>query len=321
MDQMIPKVVVIGGGTGLSVLLRALKKFRVDITAVVTVADDGGSSGILRDELDIPPPGDVRNVLVALSEGEPLIEKVFQHRFLHGNGISGHSLGNLLLAAMTSITGDFVSGIKEISRVLNIRGRVLPSANQGVILSAKMKDGTIVQGESKIPLAKKEIDYVFLNTPDVKALPESVEAILEADLIIMGPGSLYTSIIPNLLVPEIQEAVCHAPGKKVYICNVMTQYGETTNFTASDHVKALLKHIDCNQLLDMIVVNDADIPMNVLRRYTEKGAVPVVCDLEHLQQYAPVVIHDHFVKFDEPFIRHDAKKISRLLVNTIREKE
>lgn len=321
MDQMIPKVVVIGGGTGLSVLLRALKKFRVDITAVVTVADDGGSSGILRDELDIPPPGDVRNVLVALSEGEPLIEKVFQHRFSHGNGISGHSLGNLLLAAMTSITGDFVSGIKEISRVLNIRGRVLPSANQGVILSAKMKDGTIVQGESKIPLAKKEIDYVFLNTPDVKALPESVEAILEADLIIMGPGSLYTSIIPNLLVPEIQEAVCHAPGKKVYICNVMTQNGETTNFTASDHVKALLKHVDCNRLLDMIVVNEADIPMNVLRRYTEKGAVPVVCDLEQLQQYAPVVIHDHFVKFDEPFIRHDAKKISRLLVNKIREKE
>lgn len=321
MDQMIPKVVVIGGGTGLSVLLRALKKFRVDITAVVTVADDGGSSGILRDELDIPPPGDVRNVLVALSEGEPLIEKVFQHRFSHGNGISGHSLGNLLLAAMTSITGDFVSGIKEISRVLNIRGRVLPSANQGVILSAKMKDGTIVQGESKIPLAKKEIDYVFLNTPDVKALPESVEAILEADLIIMGPGSLYTSIIPNLLVPEIQEAVCHAPGKKVYICNVMTQHGETTNFTASDHVKALLKHVDCNHLLDMIVVNEADIPMNVLRRYTEKGAVPVVCDLEQLQQYAPVVIHDHFVKFDEPFIRHDAKKISRLLVNKIREKE
>lgn len=318
---MIPKVVVIGGGTGLSVLLRALKKFRVDITAVVTVADDGGSSGILRDELDIPPPGDVRNVLVALSEGEPLIEKVFQHRFSHGNGISGHSLGNLLLAAMTSITGDFVSGIKEISRVLNIRGRVLPSANQGVILSAKMKDGTIVQGESKIPLAKKEIDYVFLNTPDVKALPESVEAILEADLIIMGPGSLYTSIIPNLLVPEIQEAVCHAPGKKVYICNVMTQNGETTNFTASDHVKALLKHVDCNRLLDMIVVNEADIPMNVLRRYTEKGAVPVVCDLEQLQQYAPVVIHDHFVKFDEPFIRHDAKKISRLLVNKIREKE
>lgn len=321
MDQMIPKVVVIGGGTGLSVLLRALKKFRVDITAVVTVADDGGSSGILRDELDIPPPGDVRNVLVALSEGEPLIEKVFQHRFSHGNGISGHSLGNLLLAAMTSITGDFVSGIKEISRVLNIRGRVLPSANQGVILSAKMKDGTIVQGESKIPLAKKEIDYVFLNTPDVKALPESVEAILEADLIIMGPGSLYTSIIPNLLVPEIQEAVCHAPGKKVYICNVMTQNGETTNFTASDHVKALLKHVDCNRLLDMIVVNEADIPMNVLRRYIEKGAVPVVCDLEQLQQYAPVVIHDHFVKFDEPFIRHDAKKISRLLVNKIREKE
>lgn len=321
MEQIIPKVVVIGGGTGLSVLLRALKKFRIDLTAIVTVADDGGSSGILRDELDIPPPGDVRNVLVALSEGEPLIEKVFQHRFTHGNGISGHSLGNLLLAAMTSITGDFVSGIKEISRVLNIRGQVLPSANEGVVLSAKMKDGTIIEGESKIPLANKKIDYVFLNSPNVKALPESVRAILEADLIIMGPGSLYTSIIPNLLVPEIEDAVCYAEGKKVYICNVMTQPGETTNFTASDHVKALLEHIECDSLLDVIIVNDAPIPSNVLRRYAEKGAVPVECDLNALQTFAPLVIHDKFVKFDEPFIRHDAKKISRLLVNMIREKE
>ncbi|RBN37963.1 hypothetical protein DMN50_27810, partial [Priestia megaterium] len=196
-SEQLPKVVVIGGGTGLPVLLRGLKEYPLDLTAIVTVADDGGSSGRLRDELEIPAPGDIRNVLVALSDVEPLVEELFQHRFDTGNELTGHSLGNLLLAAMTSITGDFVHAIREMSKVLNVRGKVLPAANQSVVLHAEMQDGSIVTGESKIPEVNKKINKVFLSPADVKPLVETIKAIRRADLIVLGPGSLYTSILPN----------------------------------------------------------------------------------------------------------------------------
>lgn len=306
------KIVVIGGGTGLSVLLRGLKTYPVDITAIVTVADDGGSSGRLRDELAIPPPGDIRNVIAALSEAEPMLKSLFQYRFENGNGLSGHSLGNLLLAAITSITGDFVSGIRELSRVLNVNGIVLPSANHNMVLNAKMKDGTLVKGESQIPKVNKEIHRVFLTPEDIQALPESLQAIEEADLIVIGPGSLYTSILPNLIVPGFREAVCHTNAKKVYICNVMTQLGETNHFTAADHVQALMDHMNC-KFIDSIVVNNKMIPPNVASLYELEGAEPVDYDEDRLKAFGIQVISGKMIQYDDSVIRHDEHKIAHLL--------
>lgn len=278
-----PRIVIIGGGTGLPVLLRGLKQYPVDITAIVTVADDGGSSGRLRDDMHIPPPGDIRNVLAALSDVEPLIEKMFQHRFNTSNELSGHSLGNLILAAMTSITGNFVHAIQEMSKVLNVRGKVLPAANQSVVLHAEMEDGTIVSGESKIPFSGKRIKRVFLTPENIRPLPETIQAIRQADMIIIGPGSLYTSILPNLLVPELGDEVCRSKGKKVYICNLMTQAGETHDFTASDHVKAIYEHMKCS-FIDTILVNNEDIPSHIQKRYKEELAQPVRYDLQKLYE-------------------------------------
>ncbi|MBA2875734.1 gluconeogenesis factor YvcK family protein [Thermaerobacillus caldiproteolyticus] len=311
-----PKIVIIGGGTGLPVLLRGLKQYAVDITAIVTVADDGGSSGRLRDELDMPPPGDIRNVLAALSDVEPLIVELFQHRFANGNGLSGHSLGNLILAAMTSITGDFVRAIREMSKVLNVRGKVLPAANKSVILHAEMEDGTIVSGESKIPYSGKKIKKVFLTPENIEPLSETIDEIRAADLIVIGPGSLYTSILPNLLVPKIGREVCRAKAKKIYICNVMTQAGETLHYTASDHVKALYAHMGC-AFLDMIVVNSGHIPEEIQQRYAEELAEPVKDDSEKLTELGLTVIRDHIVSYEDQVIRHDTKKVASLLVSLL----
>ncbi|MGD6832387.1 gluconeogenesis factor YvcK family protein [Sutcliffiella halmapala] len=316
----LPKIVILGGGTGLPVLLRGLKHYDVDITAIVTVADDGGSSGRLRDELHIPPPGDVRNVLAALSDVEPLVEDLFQHRFQAGNGLSGHSLGNLLLAAMTTITGDFVHAIREMSKVLNVRGKVLPAANQSVILHAEMEDGTVISGESKIPYSGKKIKRVFLTPENVEPLGESVEEIRKADLIIVGPGSLYTSILPNLLVPKIGEAVCESDAKKVYICNVMTQAGETLDYTASDHVKALYDHLGC-PFMDTILVNDEDIPEEIKFRYKKEYATPVVYDIAKLSGMGLKIVHDKIIRYEDGYIRHDTQKVAALLYSMIQQEK
>ncbi|PYZ95804.1 hypothetical protein CR205_15560 [Alteribacter lacisalsi] len=309
-------IVILGGGTGLSVLLRGLKSFPVDITAIVTVADDGGSSGRLRKELDIPPPGDVRNVLVALSEVEPIVEELFQHRFQNGNGLSGHSLGNLLLAGMTSITGDFARGVQVLSRVLNVKGKVLPAANQSIVLHAEMEDGSLVEGESKIPKAGKRIKRVFLEPADVTALADSVHAIEEADLIVIGPGSLYTSILPNLLVPGISKAIKEAAAQKVYICNVMTQPGETDDFTAGDHVQALVDHVGPS-LLDKILVNIEPIPHSYAERYAGEGAMEVKVDADRLKTLAVEVIGDELLYYNNKLLRHDAGKVSQRLVSML----
>ncbi|MEK5441165.1 uridine diphosphate-N-acetylglucosamine-binding protein YvcK [Fredinandcohnia sp. FSL W7-1320] len=311
-----PKIVIVGGGTGLSVLLRGLKYLPVDITAIVTVADDGGSSGRLRDEMDIPPPGDIRNVLAALSDVEPLIEDLFQHRFAGGNGLSGHSLGNLILAAMTTITGDFVHAVGEMSKVLNVRGKVLPAANKSVILHAEMEDGTVVSGESKIPYSGKKIKRVFLTPSDVEPLQESIEKIQQADMIIIGPGSLYTSILPNLLVPKIGEEVLKSKAKKVYICNVMTQAGETLNFTASDHVQALYDHMGVN-FIDTVLVNNGEIPENIKEKYAKELAKPVVYDTERLSALGLAIIHDKIISYDNGVIRHDTTKVANLLYDLL----
>jgi uncharacterized cofD-like protein len=304
-----PRVVVIGGGTGLSVMLRGLKKMPVDITAIVTVADDGGSSGRLRDEMQMPPPGDIRNVISALAEVEPLLSEMLQYRFSNGTGLAGHSLGNLILAALKDITGDFVTGVRELSRVLAVRGSVLPASHESIVLSAEMEDGTIITGESKIPKARGRIKRVFLEPPDVEPLPEAIQAIESAHVIVLGPGSLYTSILPNLLVPGITEAIRASVGAKVYICNVMTQPGETDGYTVADHIHAIADHVG-GKLFDHVIVNNSEIPRRVLSLYAEKGAEVVKLDLEPLMNQGYSIIADELVLF-QGVLRHDAAKLSR----------
>ncbi len=312
MKDRRPKIVVIGGGTGLPVLLRGIKKYPVDLTVIVTVADDGGSSGRLRKDFSIPPPGDVRNVLAALSEVEPLFEQLFQYRFEAEGDLRGHSLGNLMLAAMTNITGNFTHAVHELSRVLNVKGRVLPSANQSAVLHAVMEDGKIVSGESKIPLYGKRIERVFLTPEDLRPLPETVKAIREADMIVIGPGSLFTSILPNLVVPELGEELARSRATKVYICNLMTQNGETNDFTASDHVKAIYKHVE--QLsIQKIVVNSGQIPENLKLRYKDEDASPVIIDRGNLEKMGLEVIAKPIVTFSGGVLRHDTKKLASLI--------
>ncbi|GGG05248.1 gluconeogenesis factor YvcK family protein [Paenibacillus abyssi] len=303
-----PRIVVIGGGTGLSVMLRGLKEKPLDITAIVTVADDGGSSGILRNELQIPPPGDIRNVLTALADVEPLLADMLNYRFSSGTGLAGHSLGNLMLAAMTDISGDFVTGIRELSRVLAVRGRVLPAAGQAIVLKAEMLDGTIVTGESMIPKARNAIKRVFIEPHNVEPLDEAVEALKEADAILIGPGSLYTSIIPNLLVPKLAQTIVESNAVKMFVCNVMTQPGETDGYSVSDHLAAVHAHVG-HHLFDYVIVNNGEIPAQVQSKYAEKGAKAVHLDLEEVKRRGYEVIADRLVLF-RTYLRHDAAKLS-----------
>lgn len=312
-----PKIVCIGGGTGLSVILRGLKKYPLDITAIVTVADDGGSSGRLREDLQMPPPGDIRNVLVALADTEPLLESVFQYRFQNGGGLEGHTLGNLMLAAMKEITGDFTQAVKEMSRVLAVRGRVLPASEQDVTLLAEMSDGTIVQGESQIPQAKKQIKRVFLHPPEPRPLAEALQAIEQADAIVMGPGSLYTSILPNLLVKDMTETIRNSLARKIYICNVMTQLGETDRFTAYDHVRAIYDHVG-EQLLEVIIINNEVPPLSVQKQYAEKNQQMVIPDIERIHRLGCRVIADNLLLY-QSVIRHDEERVSKHIYQLVVE--
>jgi uncharacterized cofD-like protein len=298
-------------------MLRGLKQKPLDITAIVTVADDGGSSGILREELQMPPPGDIRSVLAALAEAEPLLADMLSYRFNNGKGLAGHSLGNLILAAMTDITGDFVTGIRELSRVLAVRGRVLPAANQAIVLKAEMADGTIVTGESSIPKAGRAIRRVFIEPAEVEPLPEAVEAIEQADAILMGPGSLYTSIIPNLLVPKLASAIVHSDAVKIFVCNVMTQPGETDNYTVSNHLDAIQAHIG-HQLFDYVIVNDGEIPTQVHTMYAEQGSKAVHVDMDEVTRRGYKVIADTLVLF-RTYLRHDASKLSGHIYQLVSE--
>ncbi|WP_342528490.1 YvcK family protein [Chryseomicrobium sp. FSL W7-1435] len=307
------KVVVIGGGTGLSTLLRGLKKLPVDITAIVTVADDGGSSGRLREDYDIPPPGDVRNVIAALSDVEPMVEAMFQYRFNHSKDLEGHSLGNLMLAALTDITGDFGYAVSEMSRVLNINGKVLPAANQVVTLHAVYEDGSIVTGESKIPLVDKPIRSVMITPEDVKPLPEAVQAVRKADLIVIGPGSLYTSILPNLLVTEIQHEIRQSSALRVYMCNLMTQAGETEKYKASHHLQAILNHTGPG-LIDVVLASDIDLPDRVVSSYSEEHAAPVIVDADKIQSLGIDVVQRDIAMVQEGSVRHNAEKVALWLV-------
>ncbi|WDM02937.1 YvcK family protein [Alicyclobacillus cycloheptanicus] len=313
--QRRPRIVVIGGGTGLSVILRGLKEFQVDLTAIVTVADDGGSSGRLRTDFAMPPPGDIRNCLVALADTEPLLERLLQFRFPSGEGLAGHSFGNLFLAAMTHIMGDFESAIRETSRVLAVRGRVLPAVKEDVRLRAVLASGQVVDGESEIPQAGERIDHVELIPNDVEPLPEALDAIRDADAIIVGPGSLYTSVLPNLLVPGLADAVAGSAAKKIYICNVMTQPGETDAFSASRHVDVIYRHVG-RKIFDYILVNASSLPPEALAQYQAQGSYPVLVDVEALHRLGLRVIARDFVHY-ATYARHDSRLIAEQVISLI----
>lgn len=313
------KVVVIGGGTGLSVLVRGLKTKNVGITAIVTVADDGGSTGRLREELNIPAPGDIRNVLASLSMVEPLFQKVFQYRFsdkLTGQ-LSGHSLGNLILAALADITGDFATGVEVMSDFLNVKGAVLPSTNENVTLHAEMEDGEIVSGESLIPTVGKMIKRVFLTPSEVTALPNTIKAIREADLIVIGPGSLYTSIIPNLLIPALRNELLAAKAHKVYICNITSQPGETTNYTVGRHLQALADHLG-EQIINTVIAHDHNF---FLPEYLSGANVhPIVVDYELLTELGVEVICENLVSHRNNLNFHNSYKLAKNLIDILNRK-
>ncbi len=309
-----PKVVAMGGGTGLPAVLRGLKNYTGNLTAVVTVADNGGSSGRLRGALGILPPGDIRNCMVALADTEPLMERLFQYRF-EGGELAGHSFGNLFLAAMEEAAGDFVSGLRASSHVLAVRGRVLPATLDQVELSAELDDGQVVVGESQIGDSSARIRRVWMNPADARPLPETIEAIKSADLIVLGPGSLYTSVIPNLLVQEVVDEIHRSPALVVYVANVMTQPGETSHFSVEDHVEAIT-HILGKNVVDVVLVNNRAIPPEIAARYSEEGAEPVVIrDPGKISGKTRIVAED--LLLEDAVARHDPEKLAKSLLKTL----
>ncbi|MCM3279708.1 YvcK family protein [Exiguobacterium sp. MER 193] len=311
------KVVAIGGGTGLSTLVRGLKHYPLDITAIVTVGDDGGSSGRLRDEFHMLPPGDIRNVILALSEVEPLMDKILQYRFDTGYGLEGHSLGNLMLTAATHICeGSFVKAIDVMSQLLNAQGKVLPVTETLMTLAAEFEDGTIVKGESKIPLHEQPIKRMFLLEEGIEPAPGVVEAIESADVIVLGPGSLYTSIIPNLLISAVREAIICSKVPVVYICNVMTQPGETKGYDAMKHLKVIESYLG-KASIDTIVVNNEPIEEEYLERYREDGSEEVRFDRKKLRNYGTNVLAGDIVDYNREYIRHDSDAIAGLVMQRV----
>lgn len=310
-----PKIVVIGGGTGLSVLLHGIKEYTSNITAVVTVADDGGSSGRLRQQFDILAPGDIRNCLVALANEETMMRELFQYRFSQETEFSGHSFGNLFITAMTQVTGDFEKAIKESSKVLSIRGRVLPSTLDKVTLVAEHEDGRLTEGEAQIPKAGSPIKKIFIKPQGASGAPDAVRALQEAELIILGPGSLYTSIIPNLLIKDILEALKGSQVSKIYVSNIMTQPGETDRFKASDHVKELIRHTD-GKILDACIINVGKIPDSMLQRYARENSVPVEADSQAIKDLGYGVIEEDLVSVTD-HIRHDSNKLAKIIAGLL----
>ena len=305
------KIVAIGGGTGLSMLLKGIKKYTNNITAVVTVGDDGGSSGRLREELGILPPGDIRNCIAALADDENLITELFQYRFKNGEGLEGHSFGNLFLTALCAITGNMVKAVKESSNVLNIRGVVLPATLDDMKLAAEFTDGTIVNGESHIPEVHIKIKRLFTEPAVCRALPEVIAAIQNADLIILGPGSLYTSVIPNLLVSGVVDAITESTAKKIYVCNIMTQPGETDDYTVASHVNALISHAKGRRIVDAVLVNDS-LPENISEGYAKSGSIPVKLDIENLIPTGVTVVSQKLIEENKQgLVRHSSHRVAR----------
>jgi uncharacterized cofD-like protein len=312
------RVVSIGGGHGLSALLEGLKQYahsyepRVDITAIVTVTDDGGSSGRLRREFDVLPPGDIRNCMVALSEDGALLSELFQYRFKAGHGLKGHSFGNLFLTALTHITGDFSDAVRSSAEVLKIAGRIFPSTAANVSLEAVLDDGQVLRGESRISRSKRRIVQIRLEPNRVRPLKETLEAIARADLITIGPGSLFTSVIPNLLVAGIPKAIRRSNASKAYFVNLMTQPGETTNFSAADHVEAVNAHSG-GMLFDRVVVSTSRISPAVRRRYAEQNSAPIANDMPKLESMGLQVISADLLQKGSK-VRHNPAAIARVAV-------
>lgn len=315
-----PKVVVVGGGTGLSILLKGLKKFTPNITAIVTVADDGGGSGVLREDLGMLPPGDIRACMLALANTEPTMEKLFKYRFEDGM-LKGQSFGNIFIAAMNGIYGNFETAIKESSNVLAITGKVYPMTLDNVKIKAELHNGKMVEGESHISVEstkeKSKIKKVSIDPEITHPLPEALISIEEADLIVLGPGSLYTSVIPNLLVKDIVEAIFASSAPKAYIVNVMTEPGETDDYKVLDHVEAILDH-SRDDILNYVIANTESVPVESLDKYINDGSVPVKIENEDekiLADKGITLIANSLIDVEKDYIRHDNIKLSELLVH------
>jgi uncharacterized cofD-like protein len=320
------RVVAIGGGTGLSTLLRGLRShvassnhpstdapLIADLAAVVTVTDDGGSSGRLRKGFNMLPPGDLRNCMVALSEEEDLLTRLFAHRFTKGESLKGHNFGNLFVAALTEITGDFGLAIQLASKVLATRGRIYPVTTANATLVARMDDGSLVRGETNITASRKHIAELMLDPPDAAPLPETLEAIQRADLITVGPGSLYTSLITNLLVQGMPAALARAKGVRVYICNLMTQANESLGLTASQHIERIYEHTHA-PIFDYALVNTAAFSPETLARYAAEGASPIVADIERIEALGVRAIAGDFAS-EESVVRHAAGRVTGALLS------
>lgn len=324
------RVVAIGGGTGLSTLLKGLKKFVAlsgqrppaseatigELSGVVTVSDDGGSSGRLRKELNMLPPGDIRNCVVALSEDEALMAKLFQHRFQKGSGLEGHSFGNLFLAALTSITGDFAEAVRLSSEILLTRGHIYPATTSNIELEALMDDGMSVRGETRITASKGRIRELSLVPADVKPMPQTLDAIANADLITIGPGSLFTSLIPNLLVRGISDAIVSSPAIKVFICNLMTQANESLGLTAAEHIQALNRHAQCDRLFDYALINRAPVSDEMKAKYALEGATQIVADLEAIEALGVCPVLGEYLEEGE-VLRHAYERVARDLMQLV----
>ena len=312
-----PAIVALGGGHGLSAILRGLKLYTDDLTAIVTVADDGGGSGMLREDLGMPPPGDIRNCMEALADTESLMQQLLAYRFPDGR-LAGQAFGNLLLAALDGVCDSFDQAVARMSEVLAITGRILPVTNANVQLEASFENGTSVRGESKISAAKKEqncrIHHVRLLPEHTPALPAAVEAIREAEVVLLGPGSLYTSVIPNLLVDGISEAIADSPALKIYVCNIMTQDGETEGMTAQEHLSALLEH-GLPRMVDLCLFNSDPISQELLERYSVEDAEPMRVDRKEIELLGAEVVYRPLMDMDCGYARHSGVRVAQAVVD------
>ncbi len=310
-----PRIAAIGGGTGMPNVLKGMKEYTSNLSAIVTVADDGGSSGRLRKDYQVLPPGDIRNCIVALSDEETLLGKLFQYRFQKGKDLAGHNFGNIFITALSNVVGDFSRAVKESSKVLAIFGEVLPVSLDNVTLKAKLTNGKMVKGESKITKAGGIIDRVYIEPSNCKPYQPAIDAIKHADIVVIGPGSLYTSVIPNLLVPGIKEALMNTKTLKIYISNIMTQNGETDNYRVSDHIKAIFKHTG-GKIIDYCIANNGVPKEELLKRYAKEKAYLVKIDKEEINKLGVSLIAGKLFS-EGDFIRHDPKILAKMVMKIV----